>query len=92
MISYIEELLSSRHHLDGLHLVKNRRKLALFPRALIYSMRDRLRKLFVRLINAADQEEKNEILVEYKGEKERIMREADPGDYDQLNEKEYRKY
>ena len=72
--------------------IKNRRKLNLFPRTLIYTMRDRLRKLFTKLINANDLEEKNNILAEYKGEKEQIMMDAEPDDYDSIDEKEYRKY
>ena len=55
-------------------------------------MRDRLRKLFTKLINANDLEEKNNILAEYKGEKEQIMMDAEPDDYDSIDEKEYRKY
>lgn len=48
-------------------------------------MRDRLKKLFIRLINANDDLEKNGILADYKGEKERIMKEADASDFDSIN-------
>jgi hypothetical protein len=40
-------------------------------------MRERLRALFMRLINSKDDHEKNDILEEYKGERERIMKEVD---------------
>jgi hypothetical protein len=67
MISYIEELISRKKELENLALIKNRRKLNLFPRTLIYTMRSRLRRLFVSLINAETAEDKNDILAEYKG-------------------------
>ena len=92
MISYIEELLSNKKNLENLGAIKNRRKLNLFPRTLIYTMRERLRRLFTKLINANDSQEKNNILAEYKGEKQQIMMDADPDDYDSIDEKEYRKY
>jgi hypothetical protein len=59
MLSYIEELLMNAKDLENLSQIKNRRKLNLFPRALILTMRERLRSLFTRLINAKDDEEKN---------------------------------
>jgi hypothetical protein len=55
-------------------------------------MRERLRKLFTKLINANDSEEKNNILAEYKGEKDQLMMDAGSDDYDSIDEKEYRKY
>lgn len=39
---------------EGLSIIKNRRKLQLFPRTLILTMRERLRSLFSRLINSKD--------------------------------------
>jgi Ulp1 family protease len=92
MLAYIEELLSHPEQLENLHLVKNRRKLKLFPRTLTYTFRDRLRKLYTQLLIATDESVKNEILASYLGEKERIIKEASPSDYDQINEKEFRKY
>lgn len=55
-------------------------------------MRERLKKLFCKLINAKDEAEKSEALAEYQGDKKRIMEEAEAADYDSINEKEYRKY
>lgn len=92
MLCYIEELLSDRPQLENLSLVANRRKLSLFPRSLIYTMRERLRRLFVQLMNAMSEEEKGLILAAYKGEKDRIVMEAEGSDFDGVNEKEYRKY
>jgi hypothetical protein len=40
-------------------------------------MRLRLKALFTRLINSKDEHEKNDILKEYKGEREIIMKEVD---------------
>ena len=51
-----------------------------------------MRRLFSKLINAKDEGEKSEALIEYQGEKKRIMEGADIADYDTINEKEYRKY
>ena len=59
MLSYIEEILMNAKDLDNLILIKNRRRLNLFPRTLILTMRERLRSLFTRLINAKDDDEKN---------------------------------
>lgn len=59
MLSYIEELLMNAKDLENLNQIKNRRKLNLFPRTLILTMRERLRSLFTRLINAKDDDEKN---------------------------------
>ena len=39
-----------------------------------------------------DDAKKNEILAEYKGEKEMILNQAEPGDYDRIIEKEFKKY
>ncbi len=50
-------------------------------------MRERLKKLFTRLINSRDDAQKNQILADYKGEKDRIFKEADDSDYDNINEK-----
>lgn len=49
-------------------------------------------KLFVKLVNVGSEEEKSMILAEYKGEKDRLFEEAQGSDYDQLNEKELKKY
>ena len=92
MLCYVEELLMHTKHLENPQVIDSRRKLKLFPRTLAYSMRERLRKLFSKLINARDEGEKSEALVEYQGEKKRIMEGADVADFDTINEKEYRKY
>ena len=62
-MAYIEELLLNSKELKNMSLIPNRKKLRLFPRTLIYKMRERLKKLFYRLINAKDDAEKNDILV-----------------------------
>ena len=54
----------------------------LFPRTLIFTMRERLRKLFLRLINAKEEKEKNDILSEYTAERQKIMSDTQPNDYD----------
>jgi hypothetical protein len=54
MLSYIEELLGNPEELIGFNIIANRKKLKLFPRTLIFTMRERLRKLFARLINASN--------------------------------------
>lgn len=54
-MTYIEYLLSNKEQMENLHIVKNREKLNLFPRTIIYSMRERLKELFINLIqNATD--------------------------------------
>ena len=68
MLAYIEELLSQPKQLENLSNINNRRKLTLFPRTLTFTFRDRLRNLFIQLIEAGSQN-KNNILVAYKGEK-----------------------
>ena len=52
MLTYIEELLMNSKFLDSLSTIKSRRKLNLFPRTLIYTMRERVKNLFTKLINA----------------------------------------
>ena len=52
MLIYIECLVLNQHKLHNLAHLHNRRKLDLFPRALVYSMRDRLRRLITSLLNA----------------------------------------
>ena len=43
-------------------------------------------------MNAEDEESKDKILDEFKGERERIIKEAKSNDYDQMNAKELKKY
>lgn len=92
MLSYIEELLMNAAELENLTTPKNRSKLNLFPRSLIITMRERLRNLFTRLINSNDDEEKNLILAEYKGNRETIIKDSDHSDFDTINQREYKKY
>lgn len=92
MLAYIEELLLKKEELLQLEAVPRRRKLHLFPRTLIFTMRERLRKLFIGLINSKDEQEKHDLLAHYRAEKERILQSADRSDYDQINDKEYKKY
>jgi hypothetical protein len=68
MVTYIEYLISNGHELQDLHLVKNRDKLGLFPRNLIYSMRERLKDLFINLIQTSDETLKKETLKKFKEE------------------------
>ncbi len=55
-------------------------------------MRERLRRLFTRLINSRDEAEKAEILEDYKAERSKIIKESNGSDYDSINENQYRKY
>jgi hypothetical protein len=68
MVTYIEYLISNGHELQDLHLVKSRDKLGLFPRNLIYSMRERLKDLFINLIQTSDETLKKETLKKFKEE------------------------
>ena len=90
MLSYIEELLSRPQELENLHIIANRNKLQLFPRILTYSKRQRLRRLFTGLANAQSEEEKNDYLAKYKGQKEEIM--TKDKDYDVIIPNQAQKY
>ena len=92
MVTYIEHLISNGHELQDLHLVKNRDKLGLFPRNLIYSMRERLKDLFINLIQTSDETLKKETLRKFKEETEGLVKEADESDFDKINFKELKKY
>ena len=92
MLAYIEELLNNTSRLENLSVIDNRRKLNLFPRTLIFSFRERLRKLFESLLNTESEEDKNLILASYKGERQRLISEASSKEYDKISEKEFRKY
>ena len=74
MLTYIEHLLSNKNELENLHIVANREKLNLFPRTLIYSMRERLKELFVSLIQTTDETLRKEILTKYKEQSEKIIK------------------
>lgn len=66
MLSYIEHLLTNKEELENLHIVKNREKLNIFPRTIIYAMRERLKELFINLIQSIDEQARREILLKYK--------------------------
>lgn len=59
---------------------------------MILTLRDRLRKLFTKLINSKDDEEKIAIIAEFKDEKQKLLNEATDNDFDTINTKELTKY
>lgn len=59
---------------------------------MILTLRDRLRKLFTKLINSKDDEEKIAIIAEFKDEKQKLLNEATDNDFDSINTKELTKY
>jgi len=55
-------------------------------------MRERLKELFINLIQTSDENVRKEILKNYKEESETIIKDAKESDYDKINLKEFKKY
>lgn len=89
-LCYIEHLLRNHEIMDqNMELIRNREQLRLFPRSLIFTMRESLRMLFKNLLAYEDKEE---VLREYVRSRLEIEKQATEADYDEINEREFKKY
>ena len=89
-LSFIEYLLLNHQLLEAnMEKVENRDLLQLFPRSIVFTMRECLRRLFSGLLLEAD---KDKVIMEYRQTRKEVFESAIEVDYDEINEREFQKY
>lgn len=89
-LCYIESFLNNHDVLDlDMEEISNREQLSIFPRSLIFTMRECLRRLFVGLLIDQD---KDKVIVEYLKLRQSIVGNSIDLDFDSINEREFKKY
>lgn len=87
---YLQRLLKNSEILDrDFEVIANRDQLNLFPRSIIFCMRELLRQLFKNLVTRADN---IEAIQNYKEEIWKIERESKEEDYDKIDNEEFSKF
>lgn len=69
--------------------IENRQQLRIFPRSIIFTMRECLRRLFMGLLM---EEDKDKVVQNYQSLRHEIEEESIELDYDEINEREFKKY
>ena len=69
--------------------IENRQQLRIFPRSIIFTMRECLGRLFMGLLM---EEDKDKVVQNYQSLRHEIEEESIELDYDEINEREFKKY
>ena len=72
-----------------MEIIENRDLLKLFPRSIVFTMRECLRRLFCGLLF---EEDKDKVIKEYRQTRKEVFQSAIEVDYDEINEREFQKY
>lgn len=89
-LCYIEHFLTHHEILDrNMELVDNRHQLKIFPRSIIFTMRELLRQLFKNLLT---REDKGQAIEEFLQLRREIEQNSNESDYDSISEKEFKKF